>query len=177
MRKSIRFLVGVSLSFFLTAFLIPPSLLAQNLGDYYTAGYSNARTGANAQMGDFRPPLKLVRTIPLSGIDGYGVKFGLHLDVPNMPGDAFRLIGFYSNNANAYSVGSRWSVLAAYNHVFSPTLSGAIGFQYMADTNFAAVGTPDAYTFEAAVVWSPVTNFEVRLEGSHTRANLEIGYW
>ncbi len=69
MRKSIRFLVGVSLSFFLTAFIIPPSLLAQNLGDYYTAGYSNARTGANAQMGDFRPPLKLVRSIPLSGID------------------------------------------------------------------------------------------------------------
>ncbi len=43
--------------------------VSQNLGDFYTAGYSNARTGLNAQMGDFRPPLKLVRTIPLSGIE------------------------------------------------------------------------------------------------------------
>jgi outer membrane protein assembly factor BamB len=69
MRKSGRFLVGVSVSFLLIAFSGPTWLPAQNLGDYYTAGFSNARTGVNAHMGDFRPPLKLVRTIPLSGIE------------------------------------------------------------------------------------------------------------
>ncbi|MEJ2147748.1 MAG: hypothetical protein P8020_21735 [Acidobacteriota bacterium] len=54
MRKSGRFLVGVSVSFLLIAFSGPTWLPAQNLGDYYTAGFSNARTGVNAHMGDFR---------------------------------------------------------------------------------------------------------------------------
>ncbi|MEJ2147713.1 MAG: PQQ-binding-like beta-propeller repeat protein, partial [Acidobacteriota bacterium] len=54
--------------FIFWAFFTAP-VRSQNLGDYYTAGFSNARTGVNAHMGDFRPPLKLVRTIPLSGIE------------------------------------------------------------------------------------------------------------
>ena len=92
MRKSGRFLVGVSVSFLLIAFSVPTWLPAQNLGDYYTAGFSNARTGVNAHMGDFRPPLKLVRTIPLSGIEHPEVltAFGQSVPVGGESGDVVR---------------------------------------------------------------------------------------
>ena len=40
--------------------LCSPVALGQNVGDQYTAGYNNARTYLNSDMGDFKPPLGVV---------------------------------------------------------------------------------------------------------------------
>ncbi|MEJ2146304.1 MAG: PQQ-binding-like beta-propeller repeat protein, partial [Acidobacteriota bacterium] len=73
-----------------------------NLGDYYTAGFSNARTGVNAHMGDFRPPLKLVRTIPLSGIKYPGVLMAF---------DDFLLVGAESYDEGELNDAGRYQLL------------------------------------------------------------------
>jgi hypothetical protein len=104
------------------------------------------------------------RAAGLSGVDGWAAQLGAQINVPNMPGSSFRIIGFYSNNLNAYSVGSRWSVLASYNHQFSPTFGASIGGQWFGDTNFAAAGSPDAWQVELSIVATPVTNLEIRAE-------------
>lgn len=52
----------------LATLLLNPVALAQNLGDHHTAGHTNARTSLNSDAGDFRPPLKMTDTIPLTGI-------------------------------------------------------------------------------------------------------------
>ena len=111
------------------------------------------------------------RAAGLSGVDGWAASLGAHINVPNMPGSSFKLIGFYASNANAYSVGSRWSVLASYNHQFSSTLGASIGAQYFNDTNFAGAGRPTAWQVELSVVATPVTNFEVRAEINHFKAS------
>ena len=110
------------------------------------------------------------RAAGLSGNDGWAASLGAQINVPNMPGSSLRVIGFYANNANAYSVGGRWSVLASYNHVFSPKLSASVGAQYIADTNYAAAGTPNTWTVEASVVAVPVQNFEIRAEIAHSKS-------
>ena len=116
------------------------------------------------------------RAAGLSGVDGWAASLGAQINVPNMPGSSLRVIGFYANNANAYSVGGRWSVLASYNHVFSPKLSASIGGQYIADTNYAAAGTPNTWVVEASVVAVPVQNFEVRLEANYTKSTNTAGF-
>lgn len=110
------------------------------------------------------------RAAGLSGVDGWAASAGLHLNVPNMPGSSFRLIGFYASNPNAYSVGSRWSVLASYNHQFTPTFGASIAGQYFGDTNFAGAGNPSAWQAELSIVATPITNFEIRAELTHFKA-------
>ena len=107
----------------------------------------------------------------MTGVDGLSASVGAQINVPNMPGSNLRLLGFWSENANAYSVGSEWSVLASYNHAFSSSLSASVAFQYWIDTNFAAAGSPSQWAGELSVVWLPVTNFEVRGELGHTKAS------
>jgi hypothetical protein len=116
------------------------------------------------------------RAAGLSGNDGWAASLGAQINVPNMPGSSLRVIGFYANNANAYSVGGRWSVLASYNHVFSPKLSASVGGQYIADTNFAGAGTPNRWVAELSVVAVPVTNFEIRAEVNYTKNTGAAGY-
>ena len=122
------------------------------------------------------------RAAGLSGNDGWAASLGAQINVPNMPGSSLRLIGFYSNNANAYSTtapngwGGRWSVLASYNHVFSPKLSASAGVQYFADTNWGGAGSPNRWVAELSVVAVPVTNFEIRGEVTYTKATAEAGY-
>ncbi len=111
------------------------------------------------------------RAAGLSNVDGWAGQIGAQINVPNAPGSSLRVIGFYANNANAYSVGGRWSVLASYNHQFSPTFGASIGAQYMGDTNYAAAGNPSAWQVELSVVATPVTNFEIRAEINHARAS------
>ena len=41
---------------------------AQNVGDYRTAGSTNARTYFNSDLGNYKPPLKLFETIDLTGV-------------------------------------------------------------------------------------------------------------
>ncbi|MEJ2080174.1 MAG: PQQ-binding-like beta-propeller repeat protein, partial [Acidobacteriota bacterium] len=67
-----------------------------------TAGFSNARTGVNAHMGDFRPPLKLVRTIPLSGIKYPGVLMAF---------DDFLLVGAESYDEGELNDAGRYQLL------------------------------------------------------------------
>lgn len=106
----------------------------------------------------------------MTGNDGWAASIGAQINVPNMPGSNLRVIGFYADSANAYSVGSEWSILASYNHAFSSSLSASAAFQYWSDTNFGAAGSPNQWKGELSVVWFPVTNFEVRGELNHTKA-------
>jgi hypothetical protein len=106
----------------------------------------------------------------LSGVDGWAASAGLQVNIPNMAGSSFRLLGFYASNANAYSVGGRWSVLASYYHQFTPTFAASVGAQYIADTNFAAAGSPSLWGAELALIWTPVTNLELRTEINHDKA-------
>ena len=48
--------------------LCSPVALGQNVGDQYTAGYNNARTYLNSDMGDFKPPLELFHTVQLTEV-------------------------------------------------------------------------------------------------------------
>jgi hypothetical protein len=107
------------------------------------------------------------RAAGLSGVDGWAASLGAQINVPNAPGSSLRLIGFYASNPNAYSVGSRWSVLASYGHQFTPKVFASVGAQYHGDTNFGGAGSPNAWRVEGQVVLTPVENFEVRLEVSH----------
>jgi hypothetical protein len=123
---------------------------------WLTVGYDESRPGAFAAS------------------DGFSVLAGLHVNVPNMPGSSFRLLGFYSDSDNAYGPGSplgvnpEWSVLASYNHQFSPTLGVSVAAQYFSDL-YAGVGSSvssgvDAWGAELSVVWTPIKDFEVRAE-------------
>ena len=111
----------------------------------------------------------------LSGVDGWAASAGVHINVPNMAGSSLRVIGFYANNANAYSVGSRWSVLASYQHTFSPMVTASVGAQYFGDTNYAAAGNPSAWQVEGVLVLTPVENFVVRAEINHFKATGATG--
>lgn len=106
--------------------------------------------------------------------DGFAVQAGLQVNVPNAPGSSFRLLGYYNNSDNAYGPGSplgldpKWSVLASYNHQFSPTLGVSVAAQYFNDI-YSAAGSSvssgiDAWGAELSVVWTPVRQFEVRTE-------------
>ena len=55
------------LAFPLALMLCCAASWAQNPGDQATAGFTNARTFLNSDAGDFKPPLKLDRTLDLGG--------------------------------------------------------------------------------------------------------------
>jgi hypothetical protein len=114
------------------------------------------------------------RAAGLSGVDGWAASLGAQVNLP-MEGHSLRLLGFYANNANAYSVGGRWSVMAAYYGQFTPTLAASVAAQYIADTNYAAAGSPSLLAGELAFIWTPVTNFEVRSEINYDKATGQNG--
>lgn len=96
-------------------------------------------------------------------IDGWAAALGVQINVPNAPGSSLRVIGYYADNANAYSPGgSEWSILGSYNHAFSSTLNASVAVQYFDD--FYTVLGGDGWSGEISVIWFPVTNFEVRTE-------------
>lgn len=113
------------------------------------------------------------RTIPAarSGNNGWGASVGAHINVPNMAGSSFRVMYFYSDSLNAYSVGAEHSVLASYYHQFTSTFGASIGGQYMWDTTPGAAGNVDAWQVELNLVWVPITNFEVRAEVNYSDNN------
>jgi hypothetical protein len=109
----------------------------------------------------------------------FGVKAGVHVNIPNMPGSSFRFGGLYADAPNTYAAQQpisgayvNWSLAASYNQAFSSTLSATVGYQYLRD--FTSV--PNGHMLQAAVVWTPVTNFEVRLEGQYAREQFVGGY-
>ena len=113
---------------------------------------------------------------------GWAASIGAQINVPNMPGSSLRIIGFWADGAHNFNAGgpsilgvagtslyggSEWSILASYNHQFSATLGASVGFQYFKDLYYAGTDFSrgnDAWAAEASVVWTPVTNFEVRAE-------------
>jgi hypothetical protein len=114
-----------------------------------------------------------------AGDGGFGVQVGMQYNIPNMSGSSLRLLAFYSDSDNIYGTGApfmaitggngaaEWSVLGSYYHQFTPTFGASVGAQYFSDfyAGLSDVGTGlDGYEAEVAVVWTPVTNFEVRGE-------------
>ena len=104
----------------------------------------------------------------------FGAMLGMQYNIPNMAGSNIRAGVFYASGWNSYAlkqpisgVDVEWSVAASYNHRFNAQWSATVGGQYLHD-----FFDEDAWLVQAAVVWAPVTNFEVRLEGSY--ANEEI---
>ncbi|MGE0501395.1 MAG: porin [Rhizobiaceae bacterium] len=111
------------------------------------------------------------RAAALSGVDGWAASAGVQINVPNMEGSSFRLLGFYANNCNAYAISTlntcaNWSVLGSYYHTFSPTFAASVGAQYFD----AFAGLPNQWSGELALIWTPVTNFEVRTELNYDKA-------
>ncbi len=102
--------------------------------------------------------------------EAFNAMIGMQYNIPNMAGSNIRLGAFWAEEAgNAYAVNmpvsgadAEWSVAASYNHRFNAQWAATIGAQY-----FDQFGGDDAWLVQGAVVWAPVTNFEVRLEGSH----------
>ncbi|MDN2583882.1 porin [Aquibium sp. ELW1220] len=100
---------------------------------------------------------------------------GMQYNIPNMAGSNIRAGVFYASDPNAYALGMpvsgvlganfvEWSVAAAYTHAFNAQWSATLGGQY-----FEAFDGDDAWLVQGAVVWVPVTNFEVRLEGTYAQ--------
>jgi hypothetical protein len=120
----------------------------------------------------------------VTGDTEFTVKAGLHLNNPSAPGSAFRLIGFYASDPNVYNTAglqgffsAEWSIYAGYQHAFSPQLRAFVGAQYYSDLFNATplIGNystgVDAYHIEAGVIWTPVTNFEIRSDVYYTKAD------
>lgn len=104
---------------------------------------------------------------------GFGLSLGTQINIPGFEGSSFRLLGFYADSDNAYGTGSpggasaEWSVLASYYHQFTPNVGASVGGQYFNDIYQPASDVKsglNAYSIEGSVVWTPVTNFEVRSE-------------
>jgi len=122
---------------------------------------------------------------------------GLLLNVPSMPGSAFKLVGYYNSADSSYGPGSpvkgfyvpgpagdavdgfylgqpQWSILASFLYQATPDLGLIVSGQYFGDAY--AAGTKDkvsgtsAWAAELSAVWTPVKNFEVRPEIVYTKA-------
>ncbi|MDN2584331.1 porin [Aquibium sp. ELW1220] len=95
---------------------------------------------------------------------------GMQYNIPNMAGSNIRAGVFYASDANAYALSMpistqavEWSVAGAYTHSFNAQWTATIGGQYFEDFT-----GDNAWLVQGAVVWVPVTNFEVRLEGTYS---------
>ncbi len=100
--------------------------------------------------------------------EAFNAMIGVHYNIPNMAGSSFRAGAFYAEDPNAYALSmpiagqAEWSVAVAYHQQFNAQWGAEIGAQY-----FNGFSDTDGYQVEAAAVWVPVTNFEVRLEGHY----------
>ena len=106
---------------------------------------------------------------------------GMQYNIPNMAGSNIRAGVFYSSGiSNAYAVTlpdgdvAEWSIAASYNHRFNAQWSATVGAQYLEGHSDYFFDT-NAWLVEAAVVWMPVTNFEVRLEGNYNSQDHDFG--
>jgi hypothetical protein len=114
----------------------------------------------------------------------FGGMIGMQYNIPNMAGSNIRAGVFYASDynfvddisggtGNSYALNMpvsgtagtnyvEWSVVGAYTHKFNAQWSATLGGQYFED-----FGGDNAWLVQGAVVWVPVTNFEVRLEGTY----------
>jgi hypothetical protein len=93
-------------------------------------------------------------------------------------GGSVRLGVFYNNKVgNAYGVGlpggaagetANWSAAIGYTQDVTETVNATLGYQYFDGFSAANGGTTKtAHLVEGALSWTPVTNFNVRLEGNY----------
>jgi hypothetical protein len=119
----------------------------------------------------------------LSDDDAFSLEGAVVLNVPSMPGSAFKVMGWYNSAyTDDYSNGSpwaagvtpEWSVLASFLYQATPNLGLIVSGQYF--SNVYATGTDDtvddtsAWAAEVSAVWTPVKNFEIRPEIVYQKA-------
>ncbi|WP_417416713.1 porin [Hoeflea sp.] len=113
------------------------------------------------------------------------VKAGVQFDVA-ATGGSVRLGGFYSNKVNnSYGLGinhfditevANWSAAIGYTQDITDTVNATIGYQYFDGFSVAKGGVvKHAHLIEGAISWTPVTNFNVRLEGNYGTAKTYAG--
>jgi len=114
-----------------------------------------------------------------------GVKAGVDVGIA-ATGGTLRVGGFYNNRVgNAYGVGipggavgetANWSAGLGYTQDVTETVNATIGYQYFDGFTAAKGGTTrNAHLVEGALSWTPVTNFNVRLEGNFGQAKSIAG--
>jgi hypothetical protein len=115
--------------------------------------------------------------------EGFAASVGTQINIPNAAGSSFRLIGYYADGDHQYGAGStftsfatlgnsEWSVLASYYHQFNEKFGASVGVQYFNDFYVAgtSVGTGlDGWSADLGLVWTPITNFEVRTEVNYDK--------
>ena len=147
----------------------------------YNAGWGGvwAKLAYDEQIANIGAKLPIPAVPGFATNGSFAAQLGVQINVPNVKGSSFRLIGYYSDADNAYgpapfrgtkfpytTLGSaEWSVLASYRHQFSPTFAAVVAGQYFKD--FYIAGTSinsnvDGWQGELELVWTPVENFEVR---------------
>jgi hypothetical protein len=111
------------------------------------------------------------------------------LNVPSLPGSAFKIVGYYNSADSSYGPGGplsgvtgggltggqpQWSVLASFLYQATPDLGLIVSGQYFSDVYNK--GTKDkiddssSWAAELSAVWTPVKNFEGRPEVVYTKA-------
>lgn len=115
-------------------------------------------------------------------LDNFGAKLGLNASI----GEAGSLIvqGFYANGETDYGANNepigdpedvsstpRWSIMGSYQHKLAANLTSSIGGQYSGD--YYEKGGDyktdvSSWAVEAALIWNPVDNIEVRGEIRYT---------
>lgn len=127
------------------------------------------------------------RSLEVGGDDdgGFGAQLAAQINIPNTE-SAIRVMGWYANSDNAYGTQSayggisggfgdaEWSVLAAYNHQFTPKFSASTGFQYFNNfyQAFSEEGTDlNGYSADLSFVYEPIQDFEIRAEANYDKVD------
>ncbi|MCV0396295.1 MAG: porin [Rhizobiaceae bacterium] len=112
-----------------------------------------------------------------AGLDGFGVSAGTQINIGSA-GSSLRLVGYYADGDHAYGTqgptykfgglgNSEWSILGSYYHQFTPNFAASVAAQYFNnfyEANSDVDTSVDGFSAEVSVVWTPVTNFEIRSE-------------
>jgi hypothetical protein len=117
--------------------------------------------------------------------DGFAGQLGAQFNIPNTAGSSLRVIGYWADGDHRYNVGApgtglgtggaEWSVLASYKHQFNEKFGASIGGQYFNNLYLAGTNVStnvDAWAAELSLVWTPITNFEVRTEITHRKTDI-----
>ncbi len=107
-------------------------------------------------------------------------KLGAQINIPNMQGSSFRVIGMYSSGPNSYGfqpwqpniVHADWSVLASYNQQFNEKFGASVGFQYWGGVDSLGVQNFNAWEAELSAVYYATPNLELRGELAYRHANV-----
>jgi len=84
------------------------------------------------------------------------------------PGDLFRVKVAYAEDAYSFAgstnagTGTYWSALASFKHFFTPTVYGAVTFDYLSMPTGA-----DDWQGTGQITWLPVRNFQIGLQAEY----------